>query len=253
MRRRFRVTFAPSIQSQEREDIHRAMSCGLPHAERILPGQSRVKAFYRLDLPTRALFVKARSFSGLPRRLGRMFRRTKEEVEFWNYVSIRQAGISCPEPVGVARVYDGPLISQSLLLTEYLAGAIPLKGLLIQDASCLEWLTDRVAALFRSLLDKGLIHEDLQWENILVSSHSSGRGLYLVDPLHIRWVRHERPTGHRAFRQSLTWFFSFLISGGAPGSVVERFLDRLGPMVGVEDQEERRRFLERAQKLRSGH
>lgn len=250
MRQRFRVTFAPAIQRQEREEIHRAISFGLPHAERILCEQSHVKAFYRLDLPTRALFVKARSFPGLFRRLGRTFRRTKEEEEFRNYVSIRQAGISCPEPVSVARVYSGHLISQSLLLTEYLADAVPLRSMLTRDSSCPEWLGERIAIFFRSLLEKGLIHEDLQWENILVSSQSPGCVLYLVDPLHIRWVRHDKPIAQRAFCQSLIWFFSFLISGGAPGRVVEGFLDRLGPMVGVENETQRSRFLERARDLR---
>ncbi len=252
MTQRLRVTFAPAVQRQEQEEIQKAISSGLRHAERILLEQSHVKAFYRLDLPTRALFVKARSFSGLPRRLGRTFRRTKEEEEFRNYASIRQAGISCPEPVSVARVYDGLLISQSLLLTEYLAGAIPLRTLLMRDSSCPEWLAEGMAALFQSLMDKGLIHEDLQWENILVRAQSQGCDLYLVDPLHIRWIRHEKPVRNRAFRQSLSWFFSFLISGGVPGRVVEGLLDRLGPMVGVMDEEQKERFLERAQRLRSG-
>lgn len=252
MGQRFRVTFAPAIQRQEREEIQRAISSGLPHAERILPEQSRVKAFYRLDLPTRVLFVKSRSFSGLLRRLGRTFRRTKEEDEFWNYASIRRAGISCPEPVSVARVYNGPLISQSLLLTEYLGGAIPLRTLLMRDPSCPEWLAERVAAFLQSLLDKGLIHDDLQWDNILVRSQYQGCNLYLVDPLHIRWIRGEESSAQKAFRQSLMWFFSFLISGGVPGPVLEVFLERLGPMAGVKDRRQKERFLERAQGLRTG-
>ncbi len=224
MTRRWRLRFAPQVNGEERDAVRRALSTGLPESQRILPDRSRVKSFYCLETPFRPLFVKARIFPTWTRRLGRSFRRTKEEQEFDNYLALKKHGIPCPEPVAAARLYEGVLIKGSLLLVEHLPNARPLSHFLSDPQIPSGPILDGLAAFLARLRDEGLIHEDLQWDNLLAQDTPSGQEFFLVDALHIRW---EMEDARESFARTLAWFAHFLLSGDAQAMVVEGFLERV--------------------------
>jgi tRNA A-37 threonylcarbamoyl transferase component Bud32 len=224
MTQRWRLRFASQVPEDERRVIHEALSAGLAKCQRLLPDQSRVKSFYLLETRFRPLFAKARVFPNWTRRLGRSFRRTKEEQEFQNYLTLEQRGVPCPEPVGSARLYEGVLIKGSLLLLQFLPSARPLRELLRDPQAPTAPVLEGLAAFLGLLRERGVIHEDLQWDNLLVQDAPTGPKFYLVDALHIRWDDRD---ARESFPRTLAWFLHFLISGQAPQEAVEGFLDRV--------------------------
>ncbi len=72
---------------------------------------------------------------------------------------------------------------------------------------------------FFGLLKKArILHQDLQWENVLAGKPEEGFPLYLIDPLHVRTMKGWEDEGH--FAMSLAWFLGFMIRGGAPLEMV---------------------------------
>jgi tRNA A-37 threonylcarbamoyl transferase component Bud32 len=229
-----------------REEIREAL-VRLPSPQsQILHHHHRAKTFYRIEVAGRSLFLKARIFTSLPRRLGRTLRTTKEEREFSNYLLLRKAGIPCPAPVGAARLYSGPLIKASFLITEFLEEATPLRSLLVGGKAPLDTLLDAVVDLFNLMQEKEIVHNDLQWDNILVQTGTEGPRLSVVDALHVRRATHgETASHHRAH----AWFLHFLFHQGASQKTIDGFLDRL-PRLGLEGERGRRWILRQAHQLR---
>jgi tRNA A-37 threonylcarbamoyl transferase component Bud32 len=243
---RWMIRFAPGVGEKEREEIRRAISVELTGDRRILHQQSRVKSFYRLETSFRPVFVKARFFPTLWRRLGRSFRRTKEEREFENYLALRDRRISCPEPIASARMTRGITVHSSLLLMEFLPEAMTLRRLLKEvGPGGREALLDRVAAFLSAVREKGVIHEDLQWNNLLVHSTPAGHDLVMVDALHVRCgERSPQP-----FARTIAWFVHFLLTEGAGSGIVDGFLDRIERR-GLDQPMGRARLIAEAQRMR---
>lgn len=240
-----RLRFATFIPEGERALIREALLHGPSESQRFLCDQSGAKTFYRVEIPTRSLFVKGRVFSAWSRRLGRTFWKTKEEEEFRNYMNLRTRGIPCPDPLGTAREYDGLFIRRSFLFLEYVPNAFPLRLLLIKGGPSTGQVLDNLVAFLKLLQEKGVIHEDLQWNNLLVSPTPSGPKFFLVDALHIHWVQAPQD---KTFRRTLAWFVHFLISGKAPQEVIEGFLHRMDRL-GLKGPKEHRCLLEEARRM----
>jgi hypothetical protein len=238
-----RFRFASFVPVEEKALICQVLSQGLSESQWILHNKSPGKAFYCLETPIRPIFVKAHIFSYWTQRIGKIFWRTKEEKEFRNYLALREQGILCPEPLGTAREYKGLFIRRSFLLLEYLPNTCPFRLLLIRGAPYLDQLLDKLFDFLSLLQEKGVIHEDLQWNNLLVSSTPSDPKFYLIDALHVRWVR--VPQG-RTFWRTLAWFVHFLILEEAPQEVIEGFMNRMYRL-GLENPRDRLWVLEKAQ------
>jgi hypothetical protein len=238
-----RLRFSNSVRDDERREIVGVLSKGLPESSTILPEQSRVKSFYKLDTSFRPLFAKVRTFPSWSRRLGRAFRKTKEEREFENYLILWEKGILCPQPVAAARLYRNCLIYGSILLTEYLSDVLPLRVLLTEKADFDDILDDLLDFLVL-LRERGVIHEDLQWDNVLVRPGPSANKLFLVDALHVRF--HPQPN-QDAFEATMVWFLRFLVAGGVPHGTLEGLLARFRRL-GLDRPGDRARLLEQAQR-----
>lgn len=236
------IRFAPYVQDNERAVIRKILAAGLSESQRILHEQSRVKIFYRLETPFRPLFVKSRLFSSWNRRLGRTLRKTKADREYQNLLSLRELGIPCPEPICCARAYRGPLIERSFLILEYLSDAVPLKHFFSNKGNAPGALMGELIDFFLSLRAKGIIHKDLQWNNILVTSEKCGHSFHLLDALHVSLTPE---SAQDAFLTTIAWFVHFLITGGAPQEVIDSFLDR-AHCGGLEGGRGREWLLERA-------
>lgn len=242
-----RLKFSSYVKEHERAEIREALLEGLSESQRILHAHSRVKAFYRVETPSRPLFVKARCFTSWARRLGRTVRETKEAREFRNYLSLKNSDISCPEPICIGHQYRRLLLERSFLVLEFIAEALPLRQLLIRSENAKSPLMEELIAFFVLLRDKGVIHEDLQWDNILVSTGPSGLNLYLLDALHVRLY-----TGARRgdFPATIAWFVHFLNTGGAPQEVIDGFLER-ARRSGLEDGRGREWLLKKANSFKT--
>jgi hypothetical protein len=219
-----RLDFAPRIRKDEKETIRQILSQGLTDSQKILHDQSRVKSFYRVETPYRPIFVKARFFPSLIRRFGRTLRKTKEEREFRNYLSLKDQSVPCPEPICFGRGYRGPFVEKSLLVLEYLPDALPLRHFMSQPGRSVESLLDELVGFLGLLRDKGVIHDDLQWDNILATPEQTGHHFYLVDALHIRWS----PVSERdTFPNTIAWFMHYMTKEGVPEEIREALLARL--------------------------
>ncbi len=211
----WRISFSREIRPEEKLGLAQALGMGLVQANRILEAHSRVKRFYKVQTETVAVFVKLREFNSWARRLGRALRPTKEERELANYGLLRSLGVPCPRPLASAKLQKGSLPRASVLVTQFLEHTRPLKELLLgpQGPLLLEPLGN-----FLGLLKKaGILHQDLQWENILAGSLREGFPLYLVDPLHVRAAAGQ---GDLGFSMSLAWFLGFMLRGGAAQELV---------------------------------
>jgi SAM-dependent methyltransferase len=132
-----------------------------------------------------------------------------------------------------------------MLIESFLDGAAPLRQLLVEGPDERAAILDELADFLLLLRDTGVVHADLQWNNILVHLAPAGRQFHLVDVLHVRL----RPRPDRAaFAKSLAWFVAFMMADGAAREVVEEFLDRL-PRLGLDRQADRREMAERARGL----
>jgi hypothetical protein len=243
-----KVHFAPAVSREQQSVIYACLSRKPDESQRILHNhRSQVKAFYRVESAVRPLFVKYRFFRTWHRRLGRTLQRTKEERELANYLTLVERNIPCPEPIGSGRLYDGPLIKESLLILEFLSDALPLSALLRQPEAPTGALLDGLIALLHTLRVQGGIHEDLQWNNVMGRLTPAGPQLFLIDPLHLRWTREAE---QESFRKTVVWFLHFLLAEHAPATVVEGFLQRVGRL-GIGGPGAREALLEEARRART--
>jgi tRNA A-37 threonylcarbamoyl transferase component Bud32 len=220
------MRFSPWLTDGERAEIREALRLGLQGARPILGGQSRIKAFYRVETPSRPLFIKARRFPSWTRRLGRTIRETKEEIEFRNFLRLRELGVPCPEPLAAARTRRFGLTVESLLVMEHLARAKTLRVWLAQPCGPeRDALLDALTGFLGTLAGKGVVHDDLQWNNVMAScAGSGGWSLYLVDALHVRL---SPPRVPQAFSRSLSWFLGFMRGEGAGEDLIQGLWGRL--------------------------
>jgi len=242
--RGWHVSFGRGMAPEHRAEVLRVLGEGLVESNRILVAHSRVKRFYRVKTGGTSLFVKVREFVSLSRRLGRALRATKEERELANYELLRSLGVPCPQPMASARLRKGLLTQASALLTEFLDGARPLRELLLRGEG--HKLVEPLLSFLGMLRGVGVVHQDLQWENLLVGSPQEGYPLYLVDPLHVRSMAGPDDPG---FSRSLAWFLGFMIHGGAPQEILQALAEGMArqglcaPLSGSE-------LLRRARELR---
>ena len=123
---------------------------------------------------------------GLPlHRLRDVFRPTRAERAFWNGLLLEHSGVLTPRniAVGVERFLRWP--RRAYLLTDWVAGAIPLKELLASSAGKLPHeLVLRLADLLAALHQSGCSHRDLKSTNVLFDEQMQA---YLID---LDGVRH---------------------------------------------------------------
>lgn len=215
----WRTRFIPDLTVEEQRAVLLALKEGLTPDNAIFKEHSRVKGFYRVRRQGNSFFVKLRAFDTWMRRLGRGIRGTKEERELRNYVMLRSLGIPCPRPLASARLQKGPFLYASILVTEFLEGAVNLKESLLKenDLTVLRSTVELILLLRKA----GLAHMDLQWENILVAKVETKAQLYLVDPLHLVFLSRRR---QHCFAKSLAWFLRFMVAGGATREMINVFL-----------------------------
>lgn len=223
MRPGWRLRLAPGVDDRERDELSLALSQRLSQECRILVHHSRVKRFYRVQVPGLCIFVKIRDFNSLRRRLGRALRTTKEEKELANCVRLRALGVPCPRPLSSARLQAGFLPMASALLTEFIPESRPLREALLQRRD--PAILDRLMAFLGTLRQARVVHQDLQWDNLLVGEREDGFPIYLVDSLHVRLMAGAQDQG---FAQSLAWFLRFMILAQAPQGLIQGFLEKLG-------------------------
>lgn len=212
----WRIRFLKEVGPDEKQEILRALGKGLVPENRILETHSSVKHFYRVPSQGKCLFVKVRYFPSWRRRLGRALRPTKEERELANYELLESSGVPSPRAFASARLRRGLLPEASALVTQYLEYALPLKELLLGPQGPL--LLEPLAGFFGLLKKARILHQDLQWENILAGSPRRGFPFFLVDPLHVR--RMKKGEDELEFAMSLAWFLGFMMRGGAPRELV---------------------------------
>lgn len=215
----WRTRPVPDVTAEETQAICLALKEGLAPENAIFANHSRVKRYYRVPAGAIPVFIKLRVFDTWMRRFGRAIRGTKEERELKNYLTLRSLGIPCPRPLASARLQKGPLLRASGLVTEFLEGAVSLKEFLLKEND-LTVLRSTIE-LILSLREAGLAHMDLQWENILVAKSETKAQLYLVDPLHLVFLRRSKD---HAFTKSLVWFLRFMVTGGATREMINVFL-----------------------------
>lgn len=218
-----KVIFADDVPLEERTFIQNSLHVAIRDDREILKGHHSAKRFYVMGSAGRQVFVKTRRFSSLLRRIGRTVRKTKEEAEFLNYLKLRENGIPCPAPIASARLYGGPFVHTSMLLTEYLPEAVTLKEFLMGGTVPRDSALEELFAFLYDLKCKGLIHEDLQWNNILVDKNPGGFRFLVIDALHIEFVRE---MGDERFRSTLMWFSEFLKRENAPQHLYDGFLEK---------------------------
>jgi len=243
MGKRFRLRWAPDVSDDMRRAAREALS---GEAGQFLPlaGYARqVKQVGRVDTAAGPLLVKRRRYAGLLRRLGRTVRRTKADREFGNLVALARLGVPCPRPVAVGRRFGGLLVKESLLAEEYLADASPVGTLLDDpDAEARGRLLDALVEFLGVLHRRGVVHRDLHGDNLLAQPSPTGFAVYVVDALHVRFVR---PPADRAFARSVQWFLAFLVCRRGTDNVIAEFLDRV-PRLGLRELADRGKLLARA-------
>jgi RIO-like serine/threonine protein kinase len=213
--------FAEDVLVEERLFIQDAIHDAICDDREILKGHHSAKRFFRMESAGRQFFIKAREFASILRRLGRTVRKTKEEEEFRNYLLLREHGVPCPDPVASARLYSGPLVSRSLLLTEYLPRAVTLRQFLTGEGDAGDAFFEALFAFLLDLKEKGFIHEDLQWNNILVENSRGAFQFLVIDALHVRFVQGLKD---EEFLKTLMWFSEFMKREHAPRDLHDRFL-----------------------------
>lgn len=134
---------------------------------------------------------------------------------------LAERGLPCPEPIGSGPLFGGPLIKGSMLILEYLSDALPPRSVLSQGGAPPGPVLDGLVTLLCTLREQGGVHEDLQWNNIMVRSTPHGLQLYLIDALHLRWAH---GSGEAPFRKTLVWFLYFLLQDNAPQVIVDGFI-----------------------------
>ena len=238
-----KLRFAPTVPADDQSVLRRILSRKPDESQRILRNhRPRVKAFYRVDTPVRPLFIKLRSYNAWHRRLGRTLQRTKEERELRNFLTLVERGIPCPAPIGTGRLFEGGLIKGSMLILEHLSDALPLRAVLSDGVTPPGPLLDALVEVLCTLREAGGIHEDLQWNNIMVRPTPRGPRLFVVDALHLRWV----PRGNDTlFRKTLVWFLHFLLLESAPPPVVDGFIERVH-LLGIDGPAAHRALLDEA-------
>ena len=246
MAERVKLRFAPTVPVEHQSVLRRVLSQKPDESQRILHNhRSQLKAYYRVETPIRPLFIKFRPFNAWHRRLGRMLQRTKEERELRNYLMLAERGLPCPEPIGSGRLFGGPLIKGSMLILEYLSDALPLRSVLSQGGAPPDPVLEGLVTLLCTLREQGGVHEDLQWNNIMVRSTPHGPRLYLIDALHLRWA-HE--SEEAPFRKTLVWFLYFLLQDNAPQGIVDGFIERVHRL-GIDGPAARQALLDEARRL----
>lgn len=246
MAERMKLTFAGDVAPREREAVGDALAGDLDEAHRYRGYQRSVKAFYRIDAPTRPLLVKVRPFRRWLKRLSHTVRRTKAECEFRNLVQLQHCGVPCPAPVAVGRICGPVFIHSSLMASEFLGDARTLSAGLLESAGAdREALLDRLVAFFAMLRDKGVVHHDLHWNNILVVPGDDGPALRLIDALHVDF---ESPPAGEPFAETVAWFVTYLLYQDAPRELVEGLVARL-PALGFESLNDAKDLMARAADL----
>jgi tRNA A-37 threonylcarbamoyl transferase component Bud32 len=215
--------FAGDVPPQERSHLRGCIREALGADREIQKGHHSAKKFYLLESIGRKVFIKTRRFGSFFRRLERTIRGTKEETEFRNFLRIKEKGIPCPEPIASARLRSGPVVHTSLLLVEYLPRAATLREFLTREIVPREEVLEGLFAFLRLLRDKGFIHEDLQWNNILVDRGGNGLRFLVIDALHTRFPEKMEDDD---FAKTLLWFSAFLSKENAPPELRDRFLER---------------------------
>jgi tRNA A-37 threonylcarbamoyl transferase component Bud32 len=246
MAERIKLTFAGDVAPREREAVACALADDLDEAHRYRGYQRSVKEFYRIETPARPLLVKVRPFGPWPKRLSHTVRRTKAEREFRNLLGLRQRGVPCPSPVAVGRIGGTLLIHRSLMATEFLSDARPLSVAMLESADAdRERLLDRLVAFFALLRDKGVVHRDLHWNNILVTPGHDGPSLRLIDALHIDF---ESPPAGEAFAETVRWLVTYMLYQDAPRELVDGLVGRL-PALGLASLNDAKDLIARAADL----
>jgi hypothetical protein len=221
----YRINFAADLDQMQRDAVAAALAGGLHEADRFGGYQRGVKTFYRIPSAAGPLFVKARRFDGLLKRLGRTLRPTKARREFDNLLALAERGVPCPQALAVARRFSGPLIRESVLVQRFLPDAVPLSRALLADEAPRDLLLDRLLEFLRLLRDRGVVHRDLHWDNVLVVPASGGPELMLIDSLHVRFE--EPPAAAKTFAVSVVWLLAFMIHQSAPREIIDGVLDRV--------------------------
>jgi tRNA A-37 threonylcarbamoyl transferase component Bud32 len=120
---------------------------------------------------------------------GAVLGRSKVCREYENLRRLRQWGLDAPEPIGYGEERRCRFLKRSFLLSEGVPQPRPLDSLIrdhlprlqpAQRANARRELIDRLADYTRRLHQRGFVHHDLFWRNIILS----GGGLdhfYLID------------------------------------------------------------------------
>lgn len=122
----------------------------------------------RVDLAGRTLYVKTywsttlrQLWSGALR--GTFFGKSKARREYENLERLRAWGFDAPSPIAYTEERRAGWMTRSSLITEAIPDAVPLDahGQLPLD----------LADTIRRLHDRGFVHHDLYWRNIILSGH----------------------------------------------------------------------------------
>jgi len=228
-RRSARLRFAPDLPVQRRSSLVRLLTDGVTDAARFDGYRRGVKEFFRLESDDGPVFVKTRRFPRLLKQLKNAVRRTKDEREFEHLLALRLRGVPCPAPLAVAHL--GRLrIRETRLAMEFVVDAASLRRTLLDgDAASREAVLDRLVAFLRLLRDRGVVHGDLHWENLLVRPSPAGPEFLLIDALHVRLVD-PPPAGADEFAATVQWFVGYMVHQDAPPEIVEAVLDRLASL-----------------------
>lgn len=123
------------------------------------------------------------------KKLRKYFGRPRWRAEWENLVFCKQLNICVPNIIayGVKKRWFNTKASAGVIITEEVANALDLKTIATEHGHLLKQPTWRrqlitiIASYIKSMHQVNFIHYDLQWRNILVTTHSNTPQVYLFD------------------------------------------------------------------------
>jgi len=168
----------------------------------------------------REIIIKRYNPQGLLRSLWRTFTGTRAKNAWAHGHLLLRSGIQTPRPLAWIDCRNGPLVTSSYIVTEYIDAPLLYHFLRNSEAGVTQRIqTVRgIVSVFDKLRHRSLSHGDMKHSNILVGSH----GLILTDLDAMK--RHRIPWLHRReSRKDMERFLRGMLSEDIPEEIAEAF------------------------------